>query len=83
MYLLQPLTARDASANSIADALDLSQSPAAPVFPAETYPMQSSRDVHNRPILLAIYGAVVAFAVLGAAAALLFNPARRSADTTP
>jgi phospholipase C len=73
---LPPLTARDATANSIANALDFSKAPAAPVFPAQTYPSTVSFDTHNRPILLAIYAAVVLFAV-GFAILLLQRPRRR------
>jgi phospholipase C len=74
-WSLQPLTARDATANSIANALDLSQPPAPPLFPAQTYPVQTTFDTHNRPILLAIYGAVIAFAIV--CAALFVRPWRR------
>jgi phospholipase C len=63
-WALPPLTARDATANSIANALDLSQPPAAPVFPAQTYPVQATLETHNRPLLLGIYAAVVAFALV-------------------
>jgi phospholipase C len=63
-WSLQPLTARDATANSIANALDLSRPPAAPVFPAATYPTPPPPDTANRSILLAVYAAVVAFAVI-------------------
>jgi phospholipase C len=61
---LQPLTARDATANSIANALDLSRAPAAPIFPSETWPGAPPKEAANRSILLAIYAAVVAFAVI-------------------
>ncbi len=73
---LQPLTARDATANSIADALDFSRPPSAPVFPAQTYPVQPTFDTHNRPLLLAIYAAVVALAV-GFGLFFLLKPWRR------
>jgi phospholipase C len=63
-WSLAPLTARDATANSVANALDFSRPPAAPVFPAQIYPPQAPLETHNRPILLAIYAAVVAFAVV-------------------
>jgi phospholipase C len=63
-WSLQPLTARDATANSIANALDLGRPPAAPAFPAQTYPIPARPDTANRSILLAIYAAVVAFAVV-------------------
>ena len=63
-WSLQPLTARDATANSIANALDFSRPPAAPVFPAQTYPTPTTTETANRSILLAIYAVVVAFAVI-------------------
>jgi len=75
-WSLQPLTARDATANSISNALDLSKSPAAPVFPAQTYPAQPAQDTHNRPLLLGIYAAVVAIAIL-CGALILLRPWRR------
>jgi phospholipase C len=73
---LAPLTARDATANSIADALDFSRPPAAPIFPSQTYPSAVSFDTHNRPILLAVYAAVALFAV-GFALVLVQRPRRR------
>ncbi len=74
-WSLPPLTARDATANSIANALDFSQSPAAPQFPAQTWPTQAPLDTHNRPILLAIYAVIVAFAVVFGT--LVLRPWRR------
>ncbi len=63
-WSLQPLTARDATANSIANALDLSRPAAAAVFPAATYPTPAQPDTANRSILLAVYAAVIAIAVV-------------------
>ena len=63
-WKLQPLTARDATANSIAAALDLSKPPADPMFPAQTWAAQSQSQASNRSLLLAIYAAVVAVAVI-------------------
>jgi phospholipase C len=77
-WSLQPLTARDATANSISNALDLSKPPADPVFPAQTYPIQPAQDTHNRPLLLGIYAAVVAMAIL-LGALILLRPWRRQA----
>ena len=77
-WSLQPLTARDATANSISNALDLSKPPAAPVFPAQIYPIQPTQDTHNRPLLLGIYAAVVAMAIL-LGALILLRPWRRQA----
>ena len=75
-WSLQPLTARDATANSIANALDLSQPPAPPIFPAQTYPVTTTVDSTNRPTLLALYAGVVAFAII-CGAFLLLRPRRR------
>jgi len=75
---LAPLTARDATANSIANALDLSRPPAAPAFPANTWPVQGTGEAANRPILLAIYAAVVAVAVI--CGAFLIRPWQRQAS---
>jgi phospholipase C len=63
-WSLQPLTARDATANSIGNALDLSRAPSAPVFPAQTYPVPAPPDTKNRSLMVAVYAAVVAFAVV-------------------
>ncbi len=76
-WSLPPLTARDATANSIANALDLSQPPAPPVFPDQTYPVKATTDAANRPILLALYAAVVAFALI--CGAFLLRPGRHPA----
>ena len=76
-WSLQPLTARDATANSIANALDLSQPPSPPIFPSQTYPVPGSSDSPNRPTLLALYAAVVAFAII--CGAFLLRPWRRQA----
>jgi phospholipase C len=76
-WSIQPLTARDATANSIADALDLSRPPSPPVFPGQTWPAQSTGEAANRSILLAIYAAVVAVAVI--CGAFLIRPWQRQA----
>jgi phospholipase C len=78
-WSVAPLTARDATANSIANALDLTQAPAAPLFPAQTYPAKPTLDTHNRPILLAIYAVVVAIAVFGGL--LVMRPRRNRGRT--
>ena len=77
-WSLPPLTGRDATANSISNALDLSKAPAAPIFPGQTYPVQPTQDDHNRPLLLGIYAAVVAIAIL-CGALILYRPWRRQA----
>jgi phospholipase C len=79
-WSLQPLTARDATANSIADALDLTRTPAPPIFPAQTYPSQATLDTHARPLMLAVYAAVVALAVIGAL--IVMRPRRRRQHLT-
>jgi phospholipase C len=76
-WSLAPLTGRDATANSVAAALDLSQPPAAPVFPALTWQAPPTLDTSNRSLLLAIYAAVVAFAI--ACGAFILRPRRRQA----
>ena len=77
-WSLQPLTARDATANSIANALDLSRPAAAPVFPAQVFQAPLPLDTHNRSLLIAIYAAIVAFAVIGGA--FLLRPWLRQAS---
>jgi phospholipase C len=77
-WSLQPLTARDATANSIGNALDLGRPAAAPAFPAQTYPIPARPDTANRSILLAIYAVVVAFAVV--CGAFLLRPWMRQAS---
>ena len=77
-WSLQPLTARDATANSIANALDLSRPAAAPVFPAQVFQAPPPLDTHNRSLLIAIYAAIVAFAVI--CGAFLFRPWLRQAS---
>ena len=76
-WSLSPLTARDATANSIGNALDLSRPAAAPVFPASIYPPPAPPDTANRSILLAIYAAVISIAVV--CGAFLLRPWIRQA----
>ena len=62
---VEPLTARDASANSIAGALDLTAEPRPARFPAPVYPRTVREDPRNRLTLMAVYaGVIVAFVVL-------------------
>jgi phospholipase C len=73
---LQPLTARDASANSVAAALDLSQAPLPPRFPDRVYPPPQPPAAPARATLFVSYLIVVlllAFAV----AWLALPPGRR------
>ncbi|HTE83437.1 MAG TPA: alkaline phosphatase family protein [Dehalococcoidia bacterium] len=64
-WRLQPLTARDASANSIAAALDLSQPPLAPKFPDRTYPPPPPPSAPARATLILAYLAVVVLLASG------------------
>jgi phospholipase C len=61
-----PLTARDASANSIGSALRFDQAPRAPVIPASVYPATTPDKAASRATLLAIYALVLSFCVGGA-----------------
>jgi hypothetical protein len=79
-WSLQPLSGRDATANSISNALDFSKPAAAPVFPAQTYPTVPAQDTHNRPLLLGIYAAVVAIATVCGALIILSPRRRRKLD---
>jgi phospholipase C len=74
---LQPLTARDATANSVANALNFNQPPAPPVFPAQTWRAPPTLDTSSRPLLLAIYAAIVAFAIV--CGAFILRPRRHRA----
>ena len=56
---LQPLTARDAAANSIAAAFDFNSSPRSPRLPGPTYPSGVSVSPSARLALLAVYGLIV------------------------
>lgn len=59
-WSLEPLTARDATANSIAAALDFSQAPAQPVVPATTWTTSTPPINPNRPLLVLLYAAIAA-----------------------
>jgi phospholipase C len=63
---LEPLTGRDATANSLASALDFAQQARSPIFPGETYPNVPDIEARNRDALSLVYTAAV-----GAAALLL------------
>lgn len=64
-WSVSPLTARDATAASIAIALDLTQAPRAPQLPASTYPPPQGLKSNNRPQLVAFYALVFGFALVG------------------
>jgi phospholipase C len=55
---LQPMTARDAAANSVGTALDFTSSGRQPVLPGPVYPDDRSINPRARIALLAIYGVV-------------------------
>ncbi len=72
---LPPLTGRDATANSVANALDFSRAPAAPVFPAQSL-TPNTPNTANRSLLLFIYAVVIALAA-GSGIFLLMRPWQR------
>jgi phospholipase C len=55
---LQPMTARDAAANSVGTALDFSGPPRQPILPGYVYPDEALVNPRARIALLAIYGIV-------------------------
>jgi phospholipase C len=56
---IQPLTARDASANSIAAAFDFTSSKGSPRLPEPTYPSDVAVSPSARLALIAVYGLIV------------------------
>lgn len=80
-WRVAPLSARDASANSIGAALDLSQSPLAARFPGPTYPPPTGAPTPARITLLIAY-ASVALVFLLALLWLTLSVRRRSAVPT-
>jgi len=75
-WKVQPLTARDASANSIAAALDLSQAPLPPRFPDRVYPPPQPPPAPARATLFMSYLVVVMLLII-AIAWLALPPPRR------
>lgn len=71
-WSVAPLTGRDATANSIAAALDFSSPPRAARIPGPTYPDRADVEARNRDVLSAVYTVS-----LGAAAILLVLLMRR------
>ncbi len=57
-WRLQPMTARDAAANSVGTALDFSAGARAPVLPGSTYPDRAPVNPRAREALLTIYGVI-------------------------
>jgi len=78
-WRLQPMTARDAAANSIGTALNFNQAARAPILPDKAYPAVTRTDPTSRLALLAIYGLIAL--VLPIAAFLLRR--RRSTALIP
>jgi phospholipase C len=76
-WSLPPLTGRDATANSIGNALDLARPPAAPKFPSQQYPSAAAPDSFNRPLLLLAVYAVIFSAAVGSGGYLLLTSRRR------
>jgi phospholipase C len=72
---LAPLTARDASANSIAGALDLGQQPLRPKFPDRTYVGLLEQKAPARLILVISYASAVLLLAVGSL--LLLGPVRK------
>ena len=64
-WKVNPLTARDATANSIAAALDMHQVPLAPRFPERTYPAPVPPQATTRLVLSLTYAAVAILLVAG------------------
>ncbi len=71
---VDPLTARDATANSIAAALDMNQAALAPRFPDRTYPAPVAPQPTTRLVLILAYAAVTI--LLAAGLVWLFAPPR-------
>jgi phospholipase C len=57
-WRLEPLTARDAAANSVGTALDFSAAPERPTLPGAVYPDVPLNNPRARVALLAIYGII-------------------------
>jgi len=74
---LEPLGGRDATANSIVNALDLAAPPRLPTFPGQTYPDRPDIEARNRDALSLVYTAALAGAVL-LLAGLTLRQRRRS-----
>lgn len=71
---VNPLTARDAAANSIATALDMNQTALEPRFPDSTYPAPVAPQPTTRLVLILTYAAVTILLVAGLV--WLFAPTR-------
>jgi phospholipase C len=78
---LEPLSGRDATANSIATSLDLVAPPRAAVFPGPTYPDRPDIEARNRDALSLVYTAALAGAVILLGALTLRQRRRDGAST--
>ena len=58
-WRLQPMTARDAAANSVGTALDFTSAPRPPILPGPVYPDDAQPNPRARVALLGIYGVVI------------------------
>jgi phospholipase C len=58
-WSLEPLATRDATANSLANALDLTARPRDAAFPGQVYPARSDFEARNRDLLSLVYLAAV------------------------
>jgi phospholipase C len=56
---LEPLTARDATANSLRTSLDFRISPRPPRIPGSAYPNVADIDARNRDVLSLVYAVVI------------------------
>lgn len=78
-WTLEPLTERDANANSIASALDFGQPPREPAFIPWDRPSSATVEQPRRRVVYIAYGAAIGFGLLLAAGIAAGAVARRSA----
>ena len=78
-----PLTARDASANSIGAALDLNQAPKAALLPGPVYPAPTGAPTSARITLIAAYAFVALLFLLALVWLTLLAARRRAAAQDP
>jgi phospholipase C len=77
---IEPLTARDATANSLGGALNFAATPREPRFPGPVYPDKPDIEARNRTALTIVYGAVgIAVVALFLLFARWRSPLRRTA----
>jgi phospholipase C len=78
---LAPLTARDAAASSIVDAIDLRAAPMAPVFPDQVYVAPGPAKTSNAALILQLVYAAAVLMLLGGLVILLGWRSRRPAGS--